>query len=51
MTYYVTHVKYDENDDVIEKVRLSDGSVFTKKQMIEIILNVIILEICQDFKS
>ena len=39
MTYYVTHVKYDENDDVIEKVRLSDASVFTKKQMIVLLNN------------
>ena len=34
MTYYVTHVKYDENDNVIEKVKCKDGSVYTKKQMI-----------------
>ena len=34
MTYYVTHVRYDENDNVIEKVKCKDGSVYTKKQMI-----------------
>ena len=38
MIYYVTHVRYDENDNAIEKVRLCDGSVFTKRQMI-IMLN------------
>lgn len=32
MIYYVTHVRYEENDDVIEKVRLSDCSVFTKNK-------------------
>ncbi len=31
-------MRYDENDNVIEKVRLSDGSIFTKKQMI-VLLN------------
>ncbi len=31
MTYYVTHVRYDENDNVIEKVKCKDGSVYTKK--------------------
>ena len=34
MTYYVTHVRYDENDNVIEKVKSKDGSFYTKKQMI-----------------
>lgn len=34
MTYYITSVRYDENDEAIKKVKCLGGSECTKKEMI-----------------